>query len=144
MLVAMSQPHSNSVVRVGDSLEDLWDFPPAVQREIGFALRQAQDGGKHPDARPLKGFGGASVLEIIEDHDGHTYRAVYTVRFADAVYVLHVFQKKSKKQIATVLVQPKPDFSRRLLSDTLPLEPASDRSRKGGRDDGWQGTAVHA
>jgi len=71
-----------------------------VQREIGFALRQAQDGGKHPDAKPLKGFGGASVLEIVEDHDGDTYRAVYTVRFADAVYVLHVFQKKSKK-IAT-------------------------------------------
>jgi phage-related protein len=71
-----------------------------VQREIGFALRRAQDGGKHPDAKPLKGFGGASVMEIVEDHDGDTYRAVYTVRFADAVYVLHVFQKKSKKKIA--------------------------------------------
>jgi phage-related protein len=60
-----------------------------------------QDGGKHPDAKPLKGFGGAGVLEIVEGHDGDTYRAVYTVRFAEAVYVLHVFQKKSKKKIAT-------------------------------------------
>ena len=58
-------------------------------------------GGKHEDAKPLRGFGGASVLEIVEDHDGDTYRAVYTVRFAEIVYVLHAFQKKSKKGIAT-------------------------------------------
>ena len=58
-------------------------------------------GGKHPDAKPLKGFGGAGVLEIVEDDDGNTYRAVYTIRFARAVYVLHVFQKKSKSGIRT-------------------------------------------
>jgi phage-related protein len=61
----------------------------------------AQSGGKHPSAKPLKGFKGAGVLEIIEDHDGDTYRAVYTVRFAGVIYVLHVFQKKSKKRIET-------------------------------------------
>jgi phage-related protein len=64
-------------------------------------LYLAQTGEKHPDAKPLRGFGGAGVLEVVEDFDGDTYRAVYTVRFADAVYVLHVFQKKSKHGIAT-------------------------------------------
>lgn len=68
---------------------------------MGFALRQAQFGGKHRDAKVLKGFGGAGVLEIVDDHDGDTYRAVYTVKFAGAVYVLHAFQKKSKKGIKT-------------------------------------------
>jgi phage-related protein len=88
-------------VWVGTSLDDLKAFPREVQRVLGFAIRVAQQGGKHPDARPLKGFGGASVLEVVEDHDSDTYRAVYTVRFADAVYVLHAFQKKSRKGIAT-------------------------------------------
>jgi phage-related protein len=64
-------------------------------------LDVAQSGSKHPSAKPLKGFGGAGVLEVIEDHVGSTYRAVYTVRFTDAVYVLHVFQKKSKRGVAT-------------------------------------------
>ena len=68
---------------------------------MGYALYEAQMGGKHLDAKPLKGFGGAGALEIVADHDGDTYRAVYTVRFADAVYALHAFQKKSKRGIAT-------------------------------------------
>jgi len=68
---------------------------------MGYALHFAQHGDKHPAAKPLKGFGGAGVLEIIEDHDGDTYRAMYTVRFAGAVYVLHAFRKKAKKGIAT-------------------------------------------
>lgn len=68
---------------------------------MGFALRAAQNGGRSPDAHPMKGFGGAGVLEIVEDHDGDTYRAVYTVKFASAVYVLHAFQKKSKRGIET-------------------------------------------
>lgn len=63
---------------------------------MGFALYVAQQGGKHIDAKPLKGFGGAGVVEIVSDHRGDTFRAVYTVRFSDAVYVLHAFQKKSK------------------------------------------------
>ena len=63
---------------------------------IGYALHFAQMGDKHPAAKPLQGFGGAGVLEIVEDHDGETYRVVYIVRFAEVVYVLHTFQKKSK------------------------------------------------
>jgi len=88
---------------VGSSKADLRAFPGAVQDHLGFALYQAQAGLKHRDAKPLKGFG-SGVLEVVSLHDGETYRAVYTVRFAGAVYVLHAFQKKSKKGIAT----PKP------------------------------------
>ena len=66
------------------------------RKAFGQALYDAQTGGKHPNAKPLKGFKGAGVLEVVEDDDGSTYRAVYTVRFAEAVHVLHAFQKKSK------------------------------------------------
>jgi len=76
-------------------------FPPLVRREIGHALYLAQAGEKAPQAKPLRGFGGAGVLEIVADSPGSTYRAVYTVRFPKAVFVLHAFQKKSKKGIAT-------------------------------------------
>ena len=86
---------------IGSSLDDLRAFPGEVQHAIGFALRDAQLGGKHESAKPLRGFKGAGVLEIIEDHDGDTYRAVYTVKLAGSIYVLHVFQKKSKKGIKT-------------------------------------------
>lgn len=82
---------------IGNSQEDLREFPEEARREIGYALYFAQKGDKHPAAKPLKGFSSAGVLEIVEDHAGNTYRAVYTVKFADAVYVLHAFQKKSKK-----------------------------------------------
>jgi phage-related protein len=68
---------------------------------IGFALRTAQKGGRHPDAKPLKGFKGAGVLEIVSDFDGNTFRAVYTVKIKGVIYVLHAFQKKSKKGIST-------------------------------------------
>jgi phage-related protein len=86
---------------VGGSREDLRGFPEEVRRDIGFALAFAQRGEKHPSAKPLKGFGGAGVLEIVEDHRSDTYRAVYTVRFAQMVYVLHAFMKKSKSGIKT-------------------------------------------
>ena len=86
---------------IGRSLEDLRDFPRDVQHDIGIALTVAQFGGKHPSAKPLRGFGGAQVLEVVEDFDGDTYRAVYTVRFADVLYVLHCFQKKSTRGIKT-------------------------------------------
>jgi phage-related protein len=86
---------------VGSSLDDLKSMPEDVQDGFGYALHKAQAGSKHADAKPLKGFGGAGVLEVVEDHEGDTYRAVYTVRFSEAVYVLHVFQKKSKHGIAT-------------------------------------------
>ena len=72
-------------------------FPDEVRDGVGYALYVAQRGGKHDSVKPLKGFGGAGVLEVVEDYRGDTYRAVYTVRFATAVYVLHAFQKKSKR-----------------------------------------------
>ena len=84
---------------VGSSKDDLRDFPEDVKDVMGHALDIAQQGGKS-----MSGFGGAGVLEIVDDFDGSTYRAVYTVQLARAVYVLHAFQKKSKKGIAT----PKP------------------------------------
>ena len=86
---------------VGSSLEDLSSFPVEVKYAMGFALHLAQTARKHPHTKPLKGYKGAGVLEVCEDHAGDTYRAVYTVRFADLVYVLHAFQKKSKHGIAT-------------------------------------------
>ena len=86
---------------VGSSRDDLRAFPDGVKQDIGYALYEAQEGRKPAAAKPLKGFGGAGVLEIIEDHDGSTYRAVYTVRFSEMVYVLHCFQKKSTHGIRT-------------------------------------------
>jgi phage-related protein len=86
---------------VGSSKEDLRDFPEEVRRRVGGALWDAQLGLKAPYAKPLRGFGGAGVLEIVDDFEGDTYRAVYTVRFSGAVYVLHAFQKKSRRGIAT-------------------------------------------
>lgn len=89
------------LVWVGSSRKDLKSFPAEVQDVFGYALYVAQMGGKHPDAKPLKGFGGAGVLEVVEDHHGDTYRAVYTVTLKEAVYVLHAYQKKSATGIAT-------------------------------------------
>lgn len=97
---------SKDLVWLGSSLDDLRKFPDEPRREVGFALREAQNGKKHPSSKPMKGFHGASVLEIVEDFDSDTYRAVYTVRFEEAVYVLHCFQKKSKSGIST----PKQDL----------------------------------
>jgi phage-related protein len=85
----------------GSSREDLRQFPALVRRRVGVALWEAQTGGKALYAKPLKGFKGASVLEVVDDFDGDTFRAVYTVKFADAIYVLHAFQKKSKRGVAT-------------------------------------------
>ena len=86
---------------VGTSLRDLRSFPRAVRIDIGHALFTAQEGQTDPSAKPLKGFGGASVLEIVAPYGGNAWRVVYTVRFQDAIYVLHVFQKKSTKGIST-------------------------------------------
>ncbi|MGA1351274.1 MAG: type II toxin-antitoxin system RelE/ParE family toxin [Burkholderiaceae bacterium] len=86
---------------VGTSKKDLLVMPEGVLDVFGFALHLAQMGKKHDQAKPLKGFGGASVLEVLEDHMGDTYRAVYTVKIAEKVYVLHCFQKKSTKGIET-------------------------------------------
>lgn len=86
---------------IGSSYKDLLDLPTEVRRFFGFALSLAQAGDKHDSAKVLKGFSGAGVLEVVEDDVGGTYRAVYTVKFAEAVFVLHCFQKKSKRGIAT-------------------------------------------
>ena len=86
---------------IASTRDDLREFPNEVRQIIGYGLYLAQMGDKHLNAKPLKGFGGAGTLEIVADHDGDTYRAVYTVRFADAVYALHVFQKKSRRGVAT-------------------------------------------
>jgi phage-related protein len=90
-----------SVRWVGSSKQDVSAFPPDVRRRMGGALWEAQIGRKAPYAKPLKGFGSAGILEIVDDFDGDTYRAVYTVRFAAVVYVLHAFQKKSIRGVAT-------------------------------------------
>ncbi len=89
------------VVWIGSAKDDLIACPQQVVGAIGYALYEAQKGNKHPHAKPLHGFGGAGVLEVVEDHDGDTYRAVYTVRLGGRVYVLHVFQKKSKRGVET-------------------------------------------
>jgi phage-related protein len=90
-----------TLIWVGACLADLRSFPEAVKDEIGFALHEAQMGGKSRKAKPLKGYKGGGILEIVDSHDGNTYRALYTVRFKEAVYALHAFQKKSKRGIAT-------------------------------------------
>jgi phage-related protein len=97
----MPEKLSRPLEWIGSSLRDLRGFPGPARETIGFALYLAQIGDKHAAAKPLKGFTGAGVLEIVEDHDGDTFRAVYTVRFTSAVYVLHAFQKKSKAGIKT-------------------------------------------
>ena len=91
------QRRPKPVFWVASSRKDLKRFPKTVRQTVGQALFDAQTGGKHPDAKPLRGFHGAGVLEVVANADGGTYRAVYTVKFAGAVYVLHAFQKKSKR-----------------------------------------------
>lgn len=93
------------LVWMGDSLEKVRRFPPSVKDEIGFALYQAQIGKRHVNAKPMKGLG-SGVLEIVSDYRGDTFRAVYMVKLANKVYVLHAFQKKSRGGIAT----PGPDI----------------------------------
>ena len=102
------------VIWIGSSRRDLRAMPDQVRRDIGQALYTAQQGATDPAAKPLKGFGGARVMEIVERDRSGTYRAVYTAQFGDTIYVLHVFQKKSKRGIAT----PKYDMDliRRRLS----------------------------
>ena len=96
-----SDQSPKELIWIGSSRKDMMSVPRAVQRIFGYGLFLAQLGDKSPEAKPLKGFHGASILEIIEDYRGDTYRAVYTVRFTTKVYVLHVFQKKAKRRIET-------------------------------------------
>ncbi len=113
-------PGEKPLFWVGSSKEDLMAFPEAVQDEIGTALSVAQFGGKHPSAKPWRGEG-TGVFEVVEDHRGDTYRAVYTVRFEGVVYVVHAFQKKSPSGIRT----PKRDvdlIARRLNEARMDFE----------------------
>ena len=100
---------------IGSSRRDVRSFPHPVRLEVGHALYAAQKGETDPAAKPLKGFGGRGLLEIVSDHRGDTWRALYTVRFAGAVYVLHAFQKKATSGIATP--KKEMDLVRRRLAD---------------------------
>ncbi|MDB5862331.1 MAG: toxin RelE [Betaproteobacteria bacterium] len=108
-------PALKPIAWLASTKKDLLALPEQVIDTFGYALHLAQAGQKHDEAKPLQGFGSAGVLEIVEDWRGNTYRAVYTVRFAHAVFVLHVFQKKSTRGIAT----PKPDLD--LIRERLKL-----------------------
>jgi len=113
---------------VGRSRDALREFPQDVRRTMGFALREAQRGDKNERAKPLKGFGGAGVLEIVDDFDSDTYRTMYTVRFVDTVYVLHAIQKKSTHGIETP--QRKMDTVRRNLARAEQVEAERTKARK--------------
>ena len=105
---------------MGGSLKDLRAFPDDVRQVFGTAIYYAQLGGKHPQATPMKGYKGAGVLEVVEDFMSDTYRCVYTVRYVNKIYVLHVFQKKSKRGIATP--QSEIDVVNSRLKDAQRLE----------------------
>lgn len=103
MINVTKQEQEQELIWVGDSKEELKTFPDDVKDMFGYALHCAQGGGKHIDAKPLKGdkFTGKGIFEVVESHDGDTYRAVYTVKIANRIYVLHAFKKKSHKGIKT-------------------------------------------
>lgn len=116
------------LIWIGSSLGDLKRFPDQVMSDVGHALYFAQCGTKHQSAKPLKGFGGAGVLEIVESFEGNAYRAIYTVRLKHAVYVLHCFQKKSHK--AGRVPKPEQELIELRLRDAMAL----DRSEDGQED----------
>lgn len=113
---------------IGSSHRDLMALPIDVRRFFGYALSLAQAGDQHDAAKVLKGFGGAGVIEVVENDAGGTYRAVYTVKFEEAVFVLHCFQKKSKRGIAT----PKKDLdiirARLKVADALAKEQRNEKT----------------
>ncbi len=113
---------------VGSSLKDLRDFPEEVKDEVGVTLLKVQYGATPTNVKPLRGFRGASVLEVVEDYNANTYRAVYTVQFAGVVYVLHAFQKKAKRGIAT----PQQDMD--LVKQRLVLAETHYRNWKQGQE----------
>jgi phage-related protein len=121
---------------MGSSLDDLSAFPLDLKKVMGFALRQAQQGGKHVHAKPLKGFKGAGVLEVVADHATNTFRGVYTVKFKGAVYVRHAFQKKSKSGRKTPpsdmdLIKRRLASAREHYESWMQTEEASDKSGSG-------------
>jgi phage-related protein len=116
--MAQKADEPRPLIWCGASKIDFMGFPRTVQREIGYARFLAQSGERHATmAKTLGGFGGATVIEVKESHDGNAYRAVYTVRYADAIYVLHAFQKKSKRGSATP--RPEMDLIEKRLRDLI-------------------------
>ena len=99
--VNIKPPELKPCIFIGSSRKDLKRFPEKVQNRMGYALQQAQEGDEPLAAKALRGFGGRAILELVDDFDSDTYRAVYTVRFSGMIYVLHAFQKKAKHGIAT-------------------------------------------
>lgn len=122
--VAAGRGTVRPLVWMGASREDLKQFPDVVQDEMGYGLFLAQRGEKHHKAKPLKGFAGAGTLEMISDYRGNTYRAIYTVRLAHAVYLLHAFQKKSKRGLSTP--RRELDLIRRRLKEAEAVDAAVD------------------
>ncbi len=118
---------SRICVFLGSARRDLIAFPEQVRADVGYALHEVQRGSEPYSAKSLKGFGGRGVLELIENHDGNTYRAVYTVRLEGFVYVLHCFQKKSVTGVAT----PQKDIE--LIKSRLRMAEADFAARKAGR-----------
>jgi phage-related protein len=118
------EPIERPVDWIGASKKDFMDFPVHVRRDMGYALGIAQLGGKHPSSKPWTGQG-PGVFELVEDHDGDTYRAVYTVKFKEVIYVLHAFKKKSTKGSKT----PKPDVE--LIAKRLKLAQEDHKARHG-------------
>jgi phage-related protein len=110
---------------IGSSKKDLSGFPGPVKQDVGHALFVAQQGSRAPNVKTLQGFGGGSVVEIVEEYDGDTYRCVYTTRLKRAIYVLHAFQKKSKRGRRT----PKHEID---LVEAR-LKEAEERDRQAGR-----------
>lgn len=119
------------LIWISSSKKELMELPASVSRFFGYALNFAQHGNKHDAAKVLKGFGGAGVLEIVEDDAGGTYRAVYTVRFEQAVFVLHCFQKKSKSGIATPKKEIDLIHQRLKMAEALAREMANGKARSG-------------
>ncbi|SDH19486.1 type II toxin-antitoxin system RelE/ParE family toxin [Pelagibacterium luteolum] len=117
------------LVWIASSYKDLMALPRAVRNYFGFALWLAQAGDQADTAKVLKGFGGAGVLEVVDNDAGGTYRAVYTVRFTEAVFVLHCFQKKSKSGIAT----PKADMD--IIRTRLKVAEAMAQEMRDGKKD---------
>ncbi len=101
MRFRLGKPAIKPLEWVGSSKRDLIDFPEQMRKEVGHALHLAQAGEKPANAKPLRGFGGAGVLEVVASYDGNAFRAVYTVKFAKAIFVLHAFQKKATRAIET-------------------------------------------
>ena len=123
----MKPDHLKSLIWIGTSRRELRAMPQVVQSEFGYALYLAQLGGIHRKSKPLKRFGGTRVMEIVGDHRGNSYRCIYTVRFSGPVYVLHAFQKKSKRGIAT----PKRDVDliRKRYSEAQELAHAYEKTK---------------